>query len=105
MLNGVGNLKGLAEIPGVTIIGGVDNPAREGLVSLTVDGIDALDVVAALNEQGIRTHVRKADHYSGNVLTPLGLPSCVRVSLCHYNSEQEVSQFLVAMQEIVATQK
>jgi len=105
MLHGVGNLKGLAEIPGVTIIGGVDNPAREGLVSLTVDGIDALDVVADLNEQGIRTHVRKADHYSGNVLTPLGLPSCVRVSLCHYNSEQEVSQFLVAMQEIVATQK
>lgn len=105
MLNGVGNLKGLAEMPGVTIIGGVDNPAREGLVSLTVDGVDALDVVAALNEKGIRTHVRKADHYSGNVLTPLGLPSCIRVSLCHYNSEQEVSQFLVAMQEIVATLK
>jgi hypothetical protein len=36
-------------MPGVTIIGGVDNPAREGLVSLTVDGVPALDVVEALN--------------------------------------------------------
>lgn len=102
MLHGVGNLKGLAEMPGVTIIGGVDNPAREGLVSLTVDGVSAPDIVAALNDQGIRTHVRKNDHYSGNILTPLGLSSCVRVSLCHYNTEQEVSQFLAAMQDIVA---
>ena len=103
ILHGVGNLKGLAEMPGVTIIGGVDNPAREGLVSLTVDGVDAADLVGVLNEQGIRTHVRKADHYSGNILTPLGLPSCVRVSLCHYNTEQEVAQFLAAMEEIVSS--
>jgi cysteine desulfurase/selenocysteine lyase len=101
MLHGTGNLKGLAEMPGVTIIGGVDSPAREGLVSLTVDGVKALDVVEALNAQGIRTHTRKADHYSGNVLEPLGLDSCVRVSMCHYNSEAEVAQFLAAMADIV----
>ena len=102
ILHGVDNLKGMAEMPGVTIIGGVDNQAREGLVSLSVDGVDAVDLVAALNQQGIRTHVRKADHYSGNILTPLGLASCVRVSLCHYNTEREVSQFLAAMADIVA---
>jgi cysteine desulfurase/selenocysteine lyase len=101
MLHGTGNLKGLAEMPGVTIIGGVDNPAREGLVSLTVDGVPALDVVEALNAQGIRTHTRKADHYSGNVLEPLGLDSCVRVSMCHYNTQAEVAQFLAAMADIV----
>ena len=67
-----------------------------------MDGVSAPDIVAALNDQGIRTHVRKNDHYSGNILTPLGLSSCVRVSLCHYNTEQEVSQFLAAMQDIVA---
>lgn len=102
MLHGTGNLKGLAEMPGVNIIGGVDNPAREGLVSLTVDGVASVDVVATLNEQGIRTHLRKADHYSGNILDPLGLDSCVRVSLCHYNSVAEVAQFLTAMQTITA---
>lgn len=100
MLYGTGNLKGLTEMPGVGIIGGAENPAREGLVSLTVEGKEAADVVAALNAQGIRTHTRKADHYSGNVLEPLGLPSAVRVSLCHYNSLEEVAQFLAAMAEI-----
>lgn len=100
MLYGTGNLKGLTEMAGVRIIGGADNPAREGLVSLTVEGKEPADVVAALNDQGIRTHTRKADHYSGNVLEPLGLSSCVRVSLCHYNTLEEVAQFLAAMAEI-----
>ena len=100
MIHGTGNLKGLAELPGVTIIGGIDNPRREGLVSLTVAGMEAPDVVTALRERGIRTHTRKADHYSGNILTPLGLASAVRVSMCHYNTEGEVAQFLQAMREI-----
>jgi cysteine desulfurase/selenocysteine lyase len=101
MLHGVGNLKGLADMEGVSIIGGVDNPLREGLVSMNVAGVTASDVVTALNAQNIRTHVRKSDHYSGNILRPLGLDSCVRVSMCHYNTEHEVAQFLAAIQGIV----
>ena len=102
MINGTGNLPGLIEMDKVKIIGGVDNPAREGLVSLVVDGLNPADVVKKLNEQGIRTHLRKADHYSGNILDPLGLDGCVRVSMCHYNSEHEVAQFLAAMKTIAA---
>ena len=102
MINGTGNLPGLVEMDKVKIIGGVDNPAREGLVSLVVDGLNSADVVKKLNEQGIRTHLRKADHYSGNILDPLGLDGCVRVSMCHYNSEHEVAQFLAAMKTIAA---
>ncbi|MEM0949167.1 MAG: aminotransferase class V-fold PLP-dependent enzyme [Pseudomonadota bacterium] len=100
MIHGTGNLTGLADLPGVSIIGGPDNPAREGLVSITVEGMDAPDVVTALRERGIRTHTRKADHYSGNILDPLGLAGAVRVSLCHYNSMDEVRAFLAAMREI-----
>ena len=102
MIHGTGNLPGLAEMDKVKIIGGVDNPAREGLVSLVVDGLNSADVVKKLNEQGIRTHLRKADHYSGNILDPLGLDGCVRVSMCHYNNEHEVAQFLAAMKTITA---
>ena len=102
MIHGTGNLPGLAEMDKVKIIGGVDNPAREGLVSLVVDGINSADVVKKLNEQGIRTHLRKADHYSGNILDPLGLDGCVRVSMCHYNNKHEVAQFLAAMKTIAA---
>ncbi|CAN0073979.1 unnamed protein product, partial [Chrysoparadoxa australica] len=57
--------------------------------------------VTALNARGIRTHMRKADHYSGNILTPLGQADCVRVSLAHYNSLDEVRAFLTAMREIL----
>ena len=102
MIHGTGNLSGLAEMAHVHIIGGVDNPAREGLVSIYVDGIDSKDVVAHLNNEGVRTHLRKADHYSGNVLDPLGLDSCVRVSMCHYNSAAEVAQFLGVMKNIAS---
>lgn len=100
MIHGTGNQMGLADMPGVTIIGGADNPRREGLVSVAVKGMASPDIVTALRERGIRTHTRKADHYSGNILDPLGLPDAVRVSMCHYNTETEVAQFLQAMREI-----
>ncbi|MEM6304456.1 MAG: aminotransferase class V-fold PLP-dependent enzyme [Pseudomonadota bacterium] len=100
MLHGMGNLPGLADLPGVTILGGADNPAREGLVSFALEGMAAVDIVTALNAQGIRTHTRKADHYSGNILEPLGMEAAVRVSLCHYNSMNEVRALLTAMKGI-----
>lgn len=101
MLHGTGNLRGLAEMDGVHVVGGVDNPAREGLVCFWADGVAAADIVAALNVEGVRTHVRKADHYSGNILTPLGQSAAVRVSMCHYNSKAEVARFLSVMAGIL----
>lgn len=100
MINGVDNLPGLSAMDKVTIIGGVENPAREGLVSIVVEGLPSAEVVAKLNAEGIRTHLRKADHYSGNILDPLGYDGCIRVSLCHYNSEREIARFLSVMQDI-----
>ena len=101
MLYGVGNLAGLAEFDGVTIIGGPENRAREGLVTFALESRPAAGLVADLNARGVRTHIRKADHYSGNILCPLGLSSAVRVSMCHYNTMEEVTAFLAAMKEIV----
>ena len=89
-------------MPRVFIIGGANNPSREGLVSISVDGIKSKQVVAELSRRGIRAHIRVPDHYSGNILRPLKLDSCIRVSLCHYNSPDEVQCFLKAMGEIVA---
>ncbi len=102
MINGVGNLPGLRDMDHIRILAGADNAAREGLVSIVVDGIPSEQVVETLNQQGIRTHTRKADHYSGNVLTPLGLSDCIRISLCHYNTEQEVAQLLTALKDMTA---
>ena len=101
-INGTGNLPGLRDMEGVTILAGEENPAREGLVSIIVDGVKSEDVVAQLNDAGIRTHTRKADHYSGNVLGPLGQEDCVRISFCHYNTEGEIAKLLGALKDIVA---
>lgn len=100
MIHGTGNLPGLAEMEHVSILGGADNPAREGLVSIVVKDKPSADVVAELNAQGIRTHVRKADHYSGNVLDPLGLSDCIRISMCHYNTEAEIAKLLAVVNEM-----
>ena len=103
MLHGTGNLRGLAEMPGVTLIGGSTTAGREGVVSLTLDGMASADLVTHLRTEGIRVHIRNDDHYCGNILHPLGLASCVRVSLCHYNSLAEVARFLTVMDTAVAT--
>lgn len=100
MVNGTAEQAGLRDMPAVMVIGGLDNPAREGMVSLTVDGVASVEVVSQLSAAGIRTHVRKNDYFSGNILQPLGLDTCVRVSMCHYNSPKEVKQFLAALQGI-----
>ncbi len=97
MIHGIGNHAGLASIKGVQIIGGTDNPAREGLVCFRIEGHDEAALVDALNAAGIRTHIRRADHYSGGVLRPLGMDACIRVSLCHYNTLDEVGAFLDAV--------
>lgn len=103
MINGAGNQPGLRDMEHVTILSGADNPSREGLVSIVIEGIASTDVVEMLNQQGIRTHTRKDDHYSGNVLVPLGLSDCIRISLCHYNTEQEVAKLLSAVREMGST--
>lgn len=100
MLYGVDGQSGLASMSKVGVIGGIDNPQREGLVAITIENMTAEEIVSALRERGIRTHARKDDYYSGNILVPLNLKSCVRVSMCHYNTEQEVAEFLKAIREI-----
>ncbi len=103
MINGADGQSGLRDMPEVYLLGGHDNPAREGMVSIIVEGKPCAEVVADLNAKGVRTHVRKADYFSGNILEPLGRPTCIRVSMAHYNTDQEVLTFLHELEAIVKT--
>ena len=103
MIDGTDGQRGLRSMSEVRLIGGHDNENREGLVSLVVDGIPSVDVVSHLTNDGVRTHVRKSDYFSGNILDPLGLDSCVRVSMCHYNSAAEVKRFLQSLDKLLTT--
>jgi selenocysteine lyase/cysteine desulfurase len=105
MIDGNEQQRGLRDMPEVYVIGGHDNPAREGMLSMIVEGKPCAEVVAELNAKGIRTHVRKADYFSGNILTPLGRPTCIRVSMCHYNTDREVLTFLRELEAIIAAHK
>jgi cysteine desulfurase/selenocysteine lyase len=101
MVDGNDKQRGLRDMPEVFVIGGHHNSAREGMVSIIVEGKPCAEVVADLNAKGIRTHVRKADYFSGNILEPLGRPTCIRVSMCHYNTDYEVLTFLHELEAIV----
>ena len=83
----------------VEVVGGA-NTVLMGPNGRVGHNTDVTGIVEALRLKGVRVHTRKADHYSGNILDPMGLDSCIRVSMCHYNSEAEVAKFLAAMQEI-----
>ena len=99
-INGVEGQTGIRNLPGAYIVGGPDNPYREGLVSYAFSHIPSVDVVSGLNDRGIRTHLRKADYFSGNILDPLGMESCIRTSFCHYNTKDEILALLKALAEI-----
>jgi len=104
MINGTEDQKGLRQMSEVLVIGGYDNDDRAGLVSMAIEGVPSVNVVKTLNNAGVRTHLRKADYFSANILDPLGLDSCIRVSMCHYNSREEVLKFLGVVEGIVSGQ-
>ncbi len=102
MIDGSDEQSGLRLMPQVFVIGGLDNPSREGVVSFIIEDKPCESVVAKLNAKGIRTHMRKADYFSGNILDPLGQPACIRVSLGHYNTTDEVLYFLRELEVIIS---
>ncbi|WP_414707659.1 aminotransferase class V-fold PLP-dependent enzyme [Rhodovulum sp.] len=97
-IGGTGTLPGLGAMAGITEIGGDRVDGREGVVSFRAAGRDSPALVEHLRQNGIRVHTRKADHYSGNVLVPLAMADCVRLSFSHYNTDAEVARFLSVMQ-------
>lgn len=100
LLWGTGGLAGLAQLDRVSVVGPVSSEHRSGMVSFEIGGVAAADVVDQLNADGVRTHVRKADYFSGGVLDPLGIDSCVRASASHYNSLPEVERLLATVNRL-----
>jgi cysteine desulfurase / selenocysteine lyase len=73
---------------------------REAVFAFSIEGLDPSAVNRALAERGIFVHVRRHDAYSGQLLEALQAPDCIRVSLAHYNSLDEVELLLGALAEI-----
>jgi cysteine desulfurase / selenocysteine lyase len=103
LLHGEPGLPGLAAMPAVTLVGPAVTAGRTAMVSFNLEGLSGPDLVCALrDDHGIRTHARTCDAYSGHILRSLGIPDCLRVSMCHANGPDEVRRFLHALAEIDA---
>ena len=103
MMWGTGGLPGLGQLDNVRVVGPTTSEHRSGMVSFMIDGHDSLDVVDALNADGVRTHARKRDYYSAGVLEPLGIENCVRASASHYNTRAEVEQMLATVNRLAGS--
>ena len=99
-LNGSKNLVGLIKNEKIEIIGDLGSNSREGVVSFYFKNNPSSLIVEKLRQRKIRVHIRKDDHYCGNILGPLNQKDCIRFSICHYNSKAEVIEFLKAINEI-----
>lgn len=95
MLHGTDNAPGLLSIKNITVYGETsDLSKRQAIFAFNVKNVSSADVVDYLELNGIRVHNRTSDAYSRHTLEGLGISECVRVSLCHYNTKQEIERFL-----------
>ena len=100
VLNGAEDVTGLRNKKEIQIIGNPSSTSREGVVSFFKKNKPSSVIVEELRQRKIRVHIRKDDHYCGNILRPLNQKDCIRFSICHYNSKAEVVEFLRAINEI-----
>ncbi|MCG8545622.1 MAG: aminotransferase class V-fold PLP-dependent enzyme [Alphaproteobacteria bacterium] len=103
LINGRDDLPGLAAYNSVTLIGDKTMQDREGAVCFAVNGRNSTEVVDAFATRGIRIHHRGSDAASSSrfVLDAVHLDDCVRVSMCHFNTHEEIEAVLKALPDIV----
>jgi selenocysteine lyase/cysteine desulfurase len=73
ILYGSDNLPGIRDIDGIEVIGGYENPRREGLVALRVTAQASSDVVAALNSRRYSHPYAQSRSLFGQYLIPDGV--------------------------------
>ncbi len=101
MLLGTDHARGMIVIDGVTVYGDKQNLAtQEAIIAFNVAGINTADLVDYFEQNGVRLHNRISDCYSGHTLSAFGIEECVRVSLCHYNTLDEVNVFLKLLEQV-----
>lgn len=91
-------VSGLAEIPGIRVVGPPPGVVRSGLASFDVAGVHAHDVGQYLDAQGIA--VRVGHHCAQPLHRRLGLTATTRASTYLYTTEAEVDRFLEATAEV-----
>ena len=88
-------LAGVAEIPGVRVLGPATAEDRVGAVSVVVDGVHPHDVGQVLDDAGVA--VRVGHHCAQPIHRRFGVRSSTRASVYLYSTPGEVDTFLDAL--------
>ncbi|NYE96574.1 cysteine desulfurase/selenocysteine lyase [Psychromicrobium silvestre] len=91
-------VSGLAEIPGVRVLGPAPGVERLGLAAFDVEGVHAHDVGQFLDDRGIA--VRVGHHCAQPLHRRLGLTASTRASGYLYTTTAEVEAFLQGVSEV-----
>ncbi|MGI9197287.1 MAG: cysteine desulfurase [Candidatus Nanopelagicales bacterium] len=94
-------LAGMAEVPGVTVIGPTSMDMRGSAISFTVDGVHPHDVGQVLDDRGIA--VRVGHHCAWPACRRLGVPATTRISPYLYNDAADIDAFLDALSAVRST--
>lgn len=84
--------QGVAELPGVRLIGAAPGVDRVGLASVVVEGVHAHDVGQVLDVAGVA--VRVGHHCAQPLHRRLGVSATTRASTYLYNTTDDVDRFL-----------
>lgn len=84
--------EGIAEIPGIRLIGAAAGQPRAGLAAFHVEGVHPHDVGQLLDEKGIA--VRVGHHCAQPLHRALGLTASTRASAYIYNTTEDVERFV-----------
>ena len=88
-------LKGLMEIPELSVVGPTTTQSRGGSVSFTVGQIHPHDLGQFLDSQGVA--VRTGHHCAWPLTRKLGVPATTRASLYLYNDESDCDALFAAI--------
>ncbi|MDR1232770.1 MAG: aminotransferase class V-fold PLP-dependent enzyme, partial [Puniceicoccales bacterium] len=85
----------IQSVPGIKVYGTSKN--QSGVFSFNLNGVHAHDVATHLGSRGIA--IRAGTHCAQPLMQVLGVPGTVRISLCLYNTKQEIDIAMAALKD------
>ncbi len=102
MLHGTETVRGINDMEEATIYFVDDLTKRDAILPMRLQGIEPVDAVKKYIENGIYVYHRSMNNkMSRRVLEGAGIPSVIRVSPMHFNTPEEVDQFLLVTEKII----
>ncbi|PHP52160.1 aminotransferase class V-fold PLP-dependent enzyme [Actinomyces ruminis] len=91
-------LRGMADVPGLRLLGPAESRDRLGVVAFTLDGVHPHDVGQVLDAAGVA--VRTGHHCAQPIHAHFGVPSSSRISFGPITTPEEIDRFLEAVASV-----